>query len=166
MNDRLLQQLIDRQEISDVLVEYCCALDGMDLPRLSELFTKDCVVDYGPDERLRSNGSDALEISLERMWRWSRTSHHLSNVKIRFDGDDDAHVRSYVHAWHERADGSTATIFGQYHDIFVRENSRWRIAERRMVMNGSDAGFTVNINKFERMPPPDDWVAPDLDGKN
>ena len=155
--------MIDRQEITDVLIEYCYALDRMDLPRLSVLFTDECMVDYGPDEQLQSYGAAALEKSLERMWRWARTSHHLSNVRIRFD-DGDAYVQSYVHAWHERADGSTATILGQYHDRFVRADSCWRIAERRMVMNGCDAGFTVNINRFERIPPPDGWVPPDLDG--
>lgn len=164
MKDQLLQDLIDQQEITSVLVEYCYALDRMDLPRLAALFTNDCVVDYGPDERLQSNGAVALEKSLERMWRWSRTSHHLSNVQIRVD-DDDACVQSYVNAWHERADGSTATILGQYHDRFVRSDSCWRIAERRMLMNGCDAGFTVNINRFNRIPPPGDWVAPDLDGR-
>jgi len=135
------------------------------LPSLAALFTSDCTVDYGPDERLQSNSAVALEKSLERMWRWSRTSHHLSNVQIEFD-NDGAVANSYVHAWHERADGSTATILGQYHDRFVRVDSNWRIAERRMVMNGCDAGFTVNINRCERKPPPDDWVAPDLDGRN
>ena len=155
--------LADRQAITDVLVEYCCALDLMDLPALAALFTDDCVVEYGPGEFLRSRGSAALGKSLERMWRWSRTSHHLSNVLIRFTGNDTAISRSYVHAWHERPDGSTATIFGQYHDRFVRREQLWRIAERRMLMNGCDAGFTVNINRLERRPPPPGWTAPDMD---
>ena len=156
-------RLADRQAIADVLVEYCCALDIMDLPALAALFTDDCVVEYGPGEFLRSRGSAALAKSLERMWRWSRTSHHLSNVLIRFDGRDAARSRSYVHAWHERPDGSTATIFGQYRDRFVRRERCWRIAERRMLMNGCDAGFTVNINRLERRPPPPGWRAPDMD---
>jgi len=165
MYEHTLRELIDRQEITDVLIEYCCALDRMDLPRLSALFTDDCVVDYGPDEQLRSHGALALEKSLERMWRWSRTSHHLANVQIEFGGEDKAVVRSYVHAWHERADGSAATIFGQYHDRFVRADGRWRIGERRMFMNGCDAGFTVNIHRFDRISPPDGWVAPNIDGR-
>ena len=153
----------DRQAITDVLVQYCCALDLMDLPALAALFTDDCVVEYGPGEFLRCRGSAALEKSLERMWRWSRTSHHLSNVLIRFEGDDTAVSSSYVHAWHERPDGSTATIFGQYHDRFVRRPPGWRISERRMLMNGCDAGFTVNINRLDRAPPPPGWTAPDID---
>lgn len=156
-------RLADRQAITDVLVEYCRALDLMDLRALAALFTEDCVVEYGPGEFLQSHGSAALAKSLERMWRWSRTSHHLSNVLIRFDGSDAAFSRSYVHAWHERPDGSTATIFGQYHDRLVRQERLWRIAERRMLMNGCDAGFTVNINRLERRPPPPGWTAPDMD---
>lgn len=163
MSEQPDRRWADRQAITDVLVEYCCALDVMDLPALAALFTDDCVVEYGPGEFLQSHGSAALAKSLERMWRWSRTSHHLSNVLIRFDGSDAALSRSYVHAWHERPDGSTATIFGQYHDRFVRREQLWRIAERRMLMNGCDAGFTVNINRLERMPPPPGWRAPEID---
>lgn len=163
MSEQPDRRLADRQAIADVLVEYCCALDVMDLPALAALFTDDCVVEYGPGEFLQCHGSAALAKSLERMWRWSRTSHHLSNVLIRFDGSDAAFSRSYVHAWHERPDGSTATIFGQYRDRFVRREQSWRIAERRMLMNGCDAGFTVNINRLERRPPPPGWKAPDMD---
>jgi len=156
-------RLADRQAITDVLVQYCRALDLMDLPALVALFTDDCVVEYGSGEFLRSRGSEALQKSLARMWRWSRTSHHLSNVLIRFEGEDDAVSSSYVHAWHERPDGSTATIFGQYRDRFVRRDQGWRISERRMFMNGCDAGFTVNINRLDRAPPPPGWTAPDID---
>lgn len=159
------QELIDRHEITDVLIEYCRTLDRMDLPRLSSLFTDDCVVDYGPEDRLQSRGAAELEKSLQRMWRWSRTSHHLTNVQIRFCSDNEAMVNSYVYAWHERVDGSTATILGQYNDKFSREVDGWQIATRRMVMNGCDSGFIVNINRFERLPPPEGWVAPNIDGK-
>lgn len=157
------RELIDRQAITDVLVEYCFALDRMDLPCLAALFTDDCIVEYGPEPALQSYGAAALENSLQRMWRWQRTSHHLSNVRIEFTAPDEARVGSYVHAWHERANGSTATIFGQYRDCFQRIGGRWRIAERRMEMNGSDAGFKVNIYPLERLPAPSDWVAPDID---
>ena len=160
MNDAHLRRLCDREQITWALCEYCNALDGMDLPRLGALFTADCLVEYGAEEWLRSRGSAALEQALARMWRWARTSHHLSNVQIEFQGDDEARARSYVLAWHERPDGSTGTVFGQYHDRFVRRQAGWRIAERRMIMNGSDSGFAVNINRLERHPPPPGWQPP------
>ena len=166
MSDRLVRRLVERQAITDILIEYCTALDRMDLGRLAALFTEDCVVEYGPEEWLQSRGREALERSLARMWRWSRTSHHLSNVQMDFRDDDEAFVRSYVHAWHEGSDGSSATILGQYHDRFVRGEAGWRIAQRRMVMNGCDAAFRVNINRFERIPPPVDWEPPVPGGRH
>lgn len=166
MSELTLRELIDRQAITDVLVEYCIALDQMDLPRLAALFTNDCVVNYGPESVLQSRGAAALEKSLERMWRWQRTSHHLSNVQVEFSDPDKARVNSYVHAWHERPDGSTATILGQYRDRFVLIDGRWQIAERRMEMNGCDAGFKVNIYPHERISAPRGWVVPDVDRKD
>lgn len=163
MNDKAVRELLDRQAINDVLIRYCGALDRMDLAALADLFTVDCIVDYGPDARLRSTGSAALKKSLERMWRWSRTSHHLSNVQIWFEDTNAASAISYVFAWHERPDGSSATILGQYHDRLERQPDGWRIARRRMFMNGCDAGFKVDIHRFERMDAPAGWVAPDLD---
>lgn len=155
--------IADRQAIEQTLIAYCVHLDRMDLAALAELFTADCDVDYGDHPGLRSTGADELARSLQRMWRWARTSHHLSNILIEFPDGDTARAISYVHAWHERADGSTATILGQYHDVLERRNARWLIHRRRMVMNGSDTGFTVPIHRFERLPPPAGWTAPDID---
>jgi len=154
----------DRQEISDLLIEYCRALDLMDLPAIARVFTEDCEVEYGPEDRLRSRGAAGVAKSLERMWRWARTSHHLSNIQIAFEGSDRARAVSYVLAWHERPDGSTATVMGQYHDELMRGQNGWRIARRRMEMNGSDAGFTVNLHRTRRQKPPAGWVAPNIDG--
>lgn len=156
-----LRRLVDRRDIEQVLIAYCLHLDRMDLAALAGLFTDDCVVDYGNDARLKSRGAADLARSLERMWRWARTSHHLSNVVIEFDGADAASATSYVYAWHERTDGSTATIMGQYDDHLVRQAGRWLIARRRMVMNGSDAGFTVPIHSFKRLSPPEGWMPPE-----
>ena len=100
--------------------------------------------------------------SLERMWRWSRTSHHLSNVLIDVAADA-ASALSYVLAWHERPDGTTATVFGKYHDQLVRVDGLWLIDVRRMVMNGADAGFKVPLHAAGRRPAPPGWVAPDID---
>ncbi len=162
MSNADLQQLLDKQAIEEVLIDYCRCLDEMALDDLAALFTDDCAVSYGPGPALESQSRADLAKSLQRMWRWSRTSHHLANARIWLDGDQ-ARAVSYVEAWHERPDGSSATIWGQYRDRLVRQAGTWLIAERRMEMNGSDAGFTVNIYPLDRRPPPDGWTAPDID---
>jgi ketosteroid isomerase-like protein len=163
MAERTLKELTDREEILFLLHEYCRTLDAMELDTLAAIFTEDCVVEYGPEDRLKSNGRAAVRQGLERLWRWKRTSHHLSNVQIHFPHSDEATALSYIIAWHERPDGGTATVWGQYHDVFVRTPSGWRLKRRRQTMNGNDAGFTVNLFPSERRPPPPGWVAPVID---
>lgn len=147
-----LQELLDKQAIAEVLYAYCAHLDRMDLDALAQLFTENCTVDYGPEPHLQSRGSPGLHEDLRRMWRWSRTSHHLSNVQVTLSSDrNEAHARSYVLAWHERPDGSTATMMGQYLDHLVLVGIQWKIHHRRQVLTGNDTGFDVNINRFERL---------------
>jgi ketosteroid isomerase-like protein len=150
----------DRFAIQDLLTDYCRHLDRMDLPALAALFTPDCRVIYGPDPALIAEGAEALQASLARMWRWKRTAHHLSNLRIWPDGADAARSESCVHAWHERPDGGTATIYGRYLDRLIRTPAGWRIQERRMDMNGADAGFRVAIPQAPRHPPPPGWAPP------
>ena len=86
MDISLINTIEDERAITHLLTEYCLALDSMDLESIAGVFTEDCVIEFGPDERLNSRGRKQVAKSLERMWRWARTSHHLSNVKIRFEG--------------------------------------------------------------------------------
>ena len=44
MND-LIKKILDEREITALLVEYCRALDKMDLNAIAELFSEDCVVE-------------------------------------------------------------------------------------------------------------------------
>ena len=119
---------------------------------MPELFTEDCVVVYGPEERMQSRGAASLASSLRRLWRFTRTSHHLSNVVIDFDGPDAARGCSYVLAWHQQPDGSARTLYAQYHDRFVRTPTGWRIAERRQLTNGSDVPWDLALAEAERLP--------------
>jgi len=144
----------DRAEIAALLHRYCRMLDGMELELVPELFTEDCLVVYGPDERMQSRGAAGLAASLRRLWRFARTSHHLSNVEVEFEGDDAARSVSYVLAWHQRPDGATQTLYAQYHDRLVRTPAGWRIAERRQLTNGSDVPWDLPLAQAERRPEP------------
>jgi 3-phenylpropionate/cinnamic acid dioxygenase small subunit len=153
-----IRELYDRIDIESVLIDYCRFLDIMDLDRLVELFTEDCFVDYGPDPGFQSHGRQALKSDLERMWRWVRTSHHLSNVQIMFESKDMARANSYIYAWHERPNGVKGVLLGQYSDVLVRTPEGWKIKQRKQYMNGADGDFKSNINRLQRMP-----IPPDID---
>jgi len=155
-----LASLMARQEISDVLIAYCCHLDRMELTALAALFTEECSVIYGEGSALAATGRPQLQQSLARMWRWKRTAHHLTNVRITLLQSSEAETESYVHAWHEAPDGRTAAIFGRYLDRFVRTSKGWLISRRRMEMNGADAGFKLPIPQAPRASPPMGWQPP------
>ena len=160
-----IHNIIHQHEIETLLIDYCRYLDRMELEKLAALFSTDCLVVYGPDPKLTANGRSALEASLSRMWRWRRTSHHLSNVRIWMESEAEARSESYVYAWHEKPDGETAVIYGRYLDRLRRADEGWRISERRMDMNGADGGFKVPIPEAPRQKPPPDWQPPEgLDG--
>ena len=88
---RASTRILDRQEITDLLIEYCRALDLMDLaghrPGLHRGLPRS---NTGRRNACASHGAAGVAKSLERMWRWARTSHHLSNIQIAFEGADAA----------------------------------------------------------------------------
>lgn len=137
----------------------------MNLADLAALFTEDCHVIYGADPRLQARGRGALETSLARMWRWRRTAHHMSNIRVWVQPDGRADAQSAVWAWHEAPDGTEAQVFGVYRDVLVLDGADWRIAERRMTMHGSSGAFRVALPAEQKALPPKGWIAPDgLDG--
>ena len=64
MTDPRIERILDRQAIGDLLTEYCRALDLMDLDAIAKVFTADCRVEYGPEERLTSHGAAGVAKSL------------------------------------------------------------------------------------------------------
>lgn len=139
-----------RVAITELVHAYCRFVDLLATHELAELFTEDCVVDYGPGLGRPIEGREMLEAALARgLRRFAATSHHVSNVEITVQGDV-ASGTCYVLAWHKMVDGSPdAYLFGQYHDRFVRSDGSWKIAERRLLVAG-ESGFPVAWNFITR----------------
>jgi len=143
----LLQQLVDRQQIVDLVHAYCRNVDLVNAAEVAALFTDDCVVDYGPGLGEPTRGSAQLEDRLARgLPRFAATSHHVSNIDITFDitpdGPDAADGVTYLYAWHRFPDHPAtpdAHLWGQYHDRFIRTAAGWRIATRTLRVAGQEA---------------------------
>jgi len=139
-------EVADRQEIGELMAEYCYRCDLNDPYGLAQCFTEDCEADYGPGVGPPSRGRDNRRKEAERdLALFEATSHHLSNVIVEFTGPDRARVRSVVHAWHRpKAAGPDWNLRAQYHDEVRRTADGWKIAARRLVVIDAD-GF------------PDEW---------
>ncbi len=125
-----VRQLADRQAILDVAHAYCIHFDANEPNAVAALFTGDATVDYGP-EMPTIVGAEAIASAISRGLdhTFAATSHHLSNVRIGFDGTDAADVLAYVYAWHRYVDGSPdGELWGRYRYRFVRTDAGWRIA--------------------------------------
>jgi ketosteroid isomerase-like protein len=125
-----VRQLADRQAILDVAHAYCIHFDANEPDAVASLFTNDATVDYGPEmPTIVGAGAIVAAISRGHDHTFAATSHHLSNVRIRFDGADAADVLAYVYAWHRYVDGSPdGELWGRYRYRFVRTDAGWRIA--------------------------------------
>lgn len=146
----MARELSDRQEIANVLHQYCRGMDLLDMDLLAGAFTEDGFLDIGPEPRLQTRGAGAIREAMKRMQRFARSSHHLSNIQIEFQGADRALCVSYIWAWHELPDGHSGTMMGQYHDEFVRTAAGWRISTRQLQMSGNDPGFQLNVHRAPR----------------
>jgi ketosteroid isomerase-like protein len=124
------------EEIRTLLYDYAFHLDMNQTEELAALFTEDCSVCYGPG--FGADGINAYRKTLEGVGSYfAATSHHVSNVKVVFEDDNTAVVRSTLYAWHryrrERPDG---ILWGQYHDIVVREPQGWKFKRRELRTSG------------------------------
>lgn len=123
-----LQELQDRQAITELIYRYCECFDRNDPAGVGALFTADAVIDYNPDTPNIIGSKVAETIAVGLRDTFAATSHHVSNVMISFEGVDQAQSLCYIDAWHryhgERPDGF---LWGRYVHRFQRTAGGWRI---------------------------------------
>ena len=131
-------------QIEMLLYKYCDYVDRIATEELHDLFSEDAVIDYGFN-RIFSGREAIVNLLSSRLRLYSATSHHLSNVQITNLTTNTAECRSYIYAWHQLENGSTAEVWGRYFDQVVKENTSWKISKRTIRAAGS-RGFTTPDN--------------------
>jgi uncharacterized protein (TIGR02246 family) len=150
----LLRQLLDRQEITAVMAAYTRCADLNQPEQQAAVFTEDCRVRYHPADWItgRAELTEKLRTALAG---YTRTSHHLGNIEIDFDGPDSATAQSAVIAWHRRHDGTEWTLYGRYVDRWTRTSQGWRLAERELRAAGAvgrDEGKLLPLGRVSGVP--------------
>ena len=131
-----MDEIEDRFAIQDLLYLYAFLADTDQFHRITdEIFADDAVLDWGVRE---VRGRDALRAWFDAPRPGLRgTSHNISNVLVRIDGDRASALSKMV-AWHWFDEGSEATalqpanavIVGGYEDELRRAAVGWRITHR------------------------------------
>jgi hypothetical protein len=127
-----LQELSDRQEIQDLMVAYCYAIDRKNWDELDEVFTADAVIDYSEMVGFRGNLAETKAFLVQGLAQLAAYQHSISTSQIRIDGDT-AHGRTLCsNPMVIEVNGTKQTLFVGlwYRDTFVRTPKGWRIRER------------------------------------
>jgi SnoaL-like domain len=132
-----LRRLVDKDRIIDLVHSYSYCVDHRLYDDVVELFTEDCVVDFG-----HGNGKPVRSrVALRQLFGhpeggFEATSHHNANILVTFGDDDNAKVLTSVYAWHKRNDGVMPRLWGYYHDSVTRTSEGWLIAKRELRVLG------------------------------
>jgi len=128
-----IQEISDRFEIKDLLIDYCTAIDSRDFDALDNIFTPDAHIDYtcfgGPKGKFPE-----IKTYLEKaLPNFPSYQHMLGNSRVWLEGDQ-ARARTICHnpMVIPRPDGSKQTAFFGlwYVDKLVRTKEGWRLSER------------------------------------
>lgn len=127
-----LQELSDRQEITDLITGYSHAIDFHRWDDLDVLFTADATLD------LTATGGERGDLPTMKRWlattlaRFTGHQHLVATSKINLDGDR-AGAKSVCHnpMYFDRDGGQQVLFVGLWYvDDFVRTPAGWRIRSR------------------------------------
>ena len=139
-----LRRLLDKDEIIDLVHQYSFYVDHRRMDKVFDLFTDDCVIDYGPAIGPPIWGLDAFRAMAGGGGgdgggsTLAATSHHNANILITFEDDDRASVRTSMYAWHKLSNGTTPRLWGYYHDTVVRSSNGWKFSTRQLRILGNE----------------------------
>jgi ketosteroid isomerase-like protein len=128
--EQQLQWLVDRAQISDLLLSFAHSVDAHDHERYTANFTEDGVLELPFGRFAGRETIAAMEQPIAQM-----ASHHISaNHMIDLDGDT-ARTRSYLIATHvfDRSDPRDHAQAGGWYDCELRRTEEgWRFASVRL----------------------------------
>lgn len=136
-----LDELLARESIRKVMVDYTMAGDRLRVDDFVAVFTEDAVLEsegVQESDAFRYQGHAAIKGWIER---WSRPAeasarprsasfvrHHLSTSQIALSGPDSADARTYWVAYTDIGPDHG----GYYIDAFRKLGDRWLIAHRKV----------------------------------
>jgi ketosteroid isomerase-like protein len=136
----LVQELLDREKIRDLLHRYCWAVDKETLTDVMALFHTQCTLILAPGKRYE--GRAAVERWYEAYMtnRMEVLRHLIHNQVIAISGDT-ATSKSYFDAVGDLK-GESITVAGYYEDTLLRVDGEWKFTEKTIRLD-----FLAPINE-------------------
>ena len=148
---QFVAELADREAIRDVLMRYCRGVDRCDEALLRSAYWPDGSDDHAMPGRPPINSMRFIDKILPKLRAMDQSSHSISNVFIRIDGNRAA-VESYFRGHHRirEENGAPRDIVtaGRYLDHMEQRDGEWRILHR-----------VVAVDWFREYADSADWEA-------
>ncbi len=127
-----LEQVSNRFEIQDLLVEYSRCIDMKDFDGLDTIFTKDAFIDYTEMGGIKGAFPEVKKWLSEVMPMFSSTQHLISNYEIALDGDKATGKIMCFNPQVLKAGDKEYTMFLGlwYLDQYIKTADGWRICQR------------------------------------
>lgn len=138
-----LQQISDRLEIEQLIVDYANAIDRRDFDALDRVFTLDAYIDY------RAMGGIDGKYPAVKAWlkpaldKFPAYSHLVGNITTKIEGDSaTARTLCFNPMTVDLGGGNTQVMFLGlwYADKLVRTPEGWRMTERV-----EESGYVHNV---------------------
>jgi SnoaL-like domain len=126
-----LEQISDRLEIQQLLVDYSTAIDRRRFGDLDRVFTTDAYIDYRETGGIDGRYRDVKKYLAEVLPNFPAYAHMLGNFDVRIDGDTASSRTFCFNPMVMGGDrGKVYFVGAWYEDEFVRTAEGWRMSRR------------------------------------
>jgi 3-phenylpropionate/cinnamic acid dioxygenase small subunit len=128
-----LQEISDRLEIQQLMVDYANALDRRDWEAMNDVFTPDAYIDYRALGGVDGKFPEIKKWLNETLKRFPNFYHLMGNIEVKISGDTAKTKTCCFNPMVMDMGGDKTQTFLLglwYHDKVVRTPKGWRIAER------------------------------------
>lgn len=165
-----IEDVIAKQEITDLVGLYMRGLDRLDRTLLRSTFHDDANTDYG---FFQGGPDDFVEMAYNALKSHLANHHMIGQVNIDLGGDKEAHIaygEVYFQAFHRIIEDDKERdlfISGRYVDRYEKRDGQWKIAFRSEVNDwarndpATDSYFTTNAQSLRGARLDDAWYQRD-----
>jgi len=131
-----IDQLESRNAMRDLVTDYCHGFDRVDFARFMAIWWPDCTWNIGPPFGVYEGHAGIENALREVLWPAWRETHHLTtNLRVRFDGRDDAYGECDVDCLGATRDDVVQMVSATYRDHFQRRDGVWKIFRRDVTIH-------------------------------
>jgi len=147
-----LQDLLDRQQITELIYRYCRAVDRLDIALGHSLWHEDATADYGAGV-YQGPGRGVIDYICAQHRHALAHSHQVSNVLIELDGGRAASEAYAIATLRMSRDGrlQQMMVWTRYIDRWSRRGGRWGL-DHRIALRDFDEVREVNGMSSDERP--------------